>query len=553
MELREYWFIIRKWWWLLVACTLLAAGASFVVLRSIDPTYEASTLLMIGGSIELTDPTTGELQTSEKLAQTYAQLLKTRPIIQATMQTLGLAEEPEFVVSLVSNTQLLRLTVSDTLPARGAATANELANQLILQSPSAPEREERQYREFVQQQLTELQADIAALSNTIVERQENLSPEEQERLQGVLEARRTNYSALLSYLRSSSTNYIQVIEPAVIPTEPARPRVLTSTLLAAIVGLMIAAGVAFLIEYLDDSVKTQADIEQSLGLPALGTVYNIRSRDGIVPESIARVRPDASETEAYRIVDLNLRYSLPADAADRVFLVTSVGPGEGKSTTAANLAAVMAESGQKVILVDADMRRPTLHTAHGLYNERGLSSILVGEVADATSVIRETDLPTLSLLTAGPIPPNAAVLLASDRMKSLLAELAAAHDVLILDSPPIFAAADASILSGIVTGSILVAESGRTKALACAQAAEDLQRLGGRFLGVVLNRYDTPGGAYGSYGGYYGYGSYGYRHYGAAEEPPASRLRTAWKWLQHRARRVPWLSRDSSSIKPEEN
>lgn len=235
MEIREYWFIIRKWWWLLAACTVLAAGAAFVVSRSIDPTYEASTLLMIGGGIDTVNPTTGELQTSEKLAQTYAELLQTRPVVLATMNSLGLQEEPEVTVTIVRNTQLLRLTVSDTAPERAAATANELASQLILQSPSAPERDEQQYREFVQQQLDELQADIASLSQTILDRRDSISSDELDRLQQALNDRRANYSSLLSYTAASSTNYIRIIEAAEIPDEPSSPRILQNTLLAAIV------------------------------------------------------------------------------------------------------------------------------------------------------------------------------------------------------------------------------------------------------------------------------------------------------------------------------
>jgi capsular exopolysaccharide synthesis family protein len=545
LELREYWFIVRKWWWLLLACTLLGAGTAFVVSKSIDPTYEASTLLMIGGSIDVVNPTTGELLTSEKLAQTYAELLQTRPVVQTTMISLGLAEEPEITVSLVRNTQLLRLTVADTVPERAAATADELARQLIQQSPSAPERDEQQYREFVDEQLGQLQADISSLSQTILDRRDTLSSEELARLQQTLEDRRSNYSALLAYTRSSSTNFIRVIETAEIPEDPSSPKVLQNTLLAAIVGLMLAAGVAFLIEYLDDSVKSLADIETVLGLPSLGAVFDVQRKDGVEPATIARTHPDAGETEAYRILDLNLRYSLPADSPDRVFMITSVGPSEGKSTTASNLAAVMAGAGQRVILVDADLRRPTQHRFHDLFNEKGLSSLLVGEETDVEAVLRTTELPSLRLLTAGPIPPNAAVLLASERMKSLLKELAEISDTVIVDSPPLFAAADASVLAGFVSGSILVVEAGRTKAVACTQAAEDLQRLGSRFLGVVLNRHDAPRGSY--YGGYYGYGYYGGYKYGTGKAP-ASRWDSVRGWL---TRRLPGRrSHKSSAHRP---
>ena len=516
MELRQYWWVVRRWWWLLVLCTVLGAAGAFVISSRMDPTYEASTLIMVGGGLDLVNPTTGELQTSEKLAQTYAELVKTRPVLEQTMAALNLPREPQVTVMLVRNTQLLRLTVSDTNPARAQATADELARQLILQSPSAPGREDQAYRAFVQAQLTDLEMDIRELSQTIVDGRETLPDEELARLQQTLNVHRANYSALLGYLSSSSTNYLQVIEPAVLPRHASSPKVLQNTVLAAIVGLMIAGGAAFLIEYLDDSIKTQAEVEDVLGLPSLGSVFTMVRKNGTDPGAIAVETPDAMEVENYRIIEMNLRYSLPAYMEAQIFLVTSPGPTEGKSTTTANLAAVMAGAGKRVVVVDADLRRPTQHRFHGLRNEVGLSSLLVGEAKEPDTVLRPTKLEGLQVLTAGPIPPNPAVLLGSDRMKNLLAQLAERFDVVIIDSPPLFAAADASILAGIATGTILVAEAGKTKAVVVLQAAEDLKRVSKLFLGVILNFVGDP--RKGAYGGYYGYQYYSRYGYGAEEK-----------------------------------
>ena len=245
MELREYLHIALKWWWLFVLCTLLGGGAAFLVSSNMTPVYEASTLLMIGGGVDVVNPTTGELQTSEKLAQTYAELLKTRPVLEAVQAALGLPEKPEVQVALVRSTQLLRITASDTDPARAAATADALAEELILQSPSAPQRQEQQYRQFVDQQLSELQAEIDALTLAIEQARGAGLTDTASAYQEELNARRATYSSMLGFLSSSATNFIRVVEPAEVPEEPTTPKTMQNTLLAAVVGAILPAAQPF--------------------------------------------------------------------------------------------------------------------------------------------------------------------------------------------------------------------------------------------------------------------------------------------------------------------
>ncbi len=507
MELREYYAIFRKWWWLLALCAVLGAGAAYVVSVQMTPTYEASTLLMIGDTIDIVNPTTGEMQTSEKLAQTYAELIKTRPILDATVAALNLPDTPNVTVSLVRNTQLMRITVADSIPERAAATADELARQLIQQSPSDPQRQEQAYREFVRGQLSDLEQEIATLSQVIVAEKEKGDSETLAQLEQALNERRANYSALLSYVKGSSTNYISVIEAARIPDIPTKPKVMQNTLLAAIVGLMLAGGAAFLIEYLDDSVKSQADVEL-LGLPTLGVIAQVTT-NGTGPETVTMAHPKSPFSEAYRMLRTNLRYSVAAGDKRRVYLVTSVGPAEGKTTTAANLAVVMAQGGQRTILVDADLRRPRIHKVFDCANEVGLTSLLVGEVESLDEALRSTEVDGLRVLPCGAVPPNPAELLGSARMAHLLDELSAHADIVILDSPPILAVTDAGILAGMGTGTILVAEAGETRLEAFAQGAELVKKTGGNLLGIVLNRLHSKHGGY-YYYHYNYYSRYGY-------------------------------------------
>ncbi|HHX66393.1 MAG TPA: hypothetical protein GX702_16065 [Chloroflexi bacterium] len=357
IELREYWAIVQRWWWLLILCALPGGGGAYLVSRQMEPTYEASTLLMIGDSLDAVNPTTGELQTSEKLAQTYAELIKTRSILGAVQDALSLPDKPEVFVTILRGTQLVRVTAGDSHPQRAAAIANEVAEQLVQQSPSASQREEQAYREFVRLQLQDLEEEIAALTRAIAEARASGSAAEATRLQDELNLRRESYSSLLTYMRSSATNHIRVIEPAQVPESPVRPKVIQNSLPAAVLGLMLAGGVAFLIEYLDDSIRGPGDIEDRLGLAILGTIART-AESGASLMPISLTDPESVIAEAYRILYTNVRYSLPVGDGRRVYLVTSVAPSEGKTTTATNLAIAMARAGRRTILVDADMRRP---------------------------------------------------------------------------------------------------------------------------------------------------------------------------------------------------
>ena len=510
MELREYWGIARRWWWLLILSTLLAAGAAYLFSVNMTPTYEASTALIVGGGLDMVDPTTGQLQSSEKLAQTYAELIKMRPILEATMVSLGLPDLPTVSVSIARNTQIMRITAADSNPERAAATANELARQLILQSPSDPERAEQEYRRFVDEQLRQLEREIAALGAVLAETKDSANAEEVVRLQDELNARRATHSSYLGYVTGSSINSIQVKEPAVAPLLPTRPKVLQNTVLMAVVGFMLAAGAAFLIEYLDDSVKSQADVEQ-IGLPTLGAITQISSIGGS-PATVALSHPSSHSSEAYRILYTNLRYSVPSSTQKRIFLVTSAGPGEGKTTNACNLALTTANTGKRTILVDADLRHPAIHKVFGCSIKTGLSSFLIGE-ADLDEVLRPTEVSALKILPSGPITPNVAELFDSPRMDELLDQLSERADVIIIDSPPLLAVADASILASSATGTILVVEAGETQLGALAHAKDVIAKVDGRLLGVILNRMnakrdDYYGYSY-DYSGYYSAGSDG--------------------------------------------
>ena len=417
--------------------------------------------------------------------------------------------------------------MSDTDPVRAAATADALAEELILQSPSAPQRQEQQYRQFAEQQLTELQAEIDALAAAVEEARDAGLADTASAYPEEMNTRRATYSSLLGFLSSSATNYIRVVEPAAIPESPTAPKTMQNTLLAAVVGAMLAGGAAFLIEYLDTSIKGREDVEELLGLPVLGYVGALPGNgDGM--RALVTQDLTSPQAEGFRIPYTNLRYSILSGTERRVFMVTSPAPG-GQVRHHGQLAAVVALAGKRRSSMRTCAGRQ--HRILGHPTETG-SSLLIGEADGIEQLLQPTEVPGLYLLPCGTRPPNPAELLASPRMAEVLDELCDLADVVLLDSPPLLAVADPGILAALATGTIMVAEAGSTSIEACAQALDILERADAKPLGMVLNRVQAKGrGGYG-YGYGYGYGPYHYTYRYADDAATGNGHRRSGNWIE---------------------
>jgi succinoglycan biosynthesis transport protein ExoP len=517
MELREYLAVIRKWWWLIVLCTVLAAGASLMVSRSTPPTYQASTTLMVGQIIQDPNPNTQDMSTSERLAQTYAEMVRRQPILQATVEALDLgvgwkALREQVSVNLVRNTQLMEIQVTYTDPQRAVLTADEIARQLILQSPTKQDKEREAHHQFVTAQLADLQAKIAAGQAEVVELEESIATafnaEQMQNIRDQITALQTqvntwqaNYAPLLSFLQEGVTNYISVVEPATVPSAPIGPKTRTNVLLAAVVGVMLGAGFAFLIEYLDDTIKSPDDIIQALGLSPLGAISRIDGKS-YEDKLVAAIHPRSPISEAYRILRTNIQFSA-VDKPLGTLLVGSPNPIEGKSITLANLGVVMAQAGLSAILVDSDLRRPVLHKIFDLPNKEGLTTALLDGELNLDGRLQATQVENLKVLTSGPLPPNPSELLGSQKMKSLIEALKGKADVILFDSPPTLVVTDAAVLAGQVDGVLLVTEAGNTRREMAQRAKEDLLKVGANVLGAVLNKLSPRGAGYYYYYYYY--------------------------------------------------
>ncbi len=337
-------------------------------------------------------------------------------------------------------------------------------------------------------------------------------------LQRELESNKEMYNILLKRLKETNltggliSSNIRIIDKAEIPIKPVRPKIKLNILLSVVLGLLFGGGLSFFFEYLDNTVKTTDDIERYINLPLLGLIPAIKSKNGIVPESITNDAPKSTFSEAYRSIRTGVIFS-STDQQQRSLLVTSAEPREGKTVTACNLAISMAQAGNRVLLVDADMRKPRIHKVFGLDDSVGLSSLLVGQ-GELKQAVQESKIANLSVLPCGHIPPNPAELLGSAEMKQLLAKLEQEFDRVIIDSPPTIAVTDSTILSNLTHQSLLVVSSGRASRDVVVRCKQMLAGKQAKLLGVVLNNFDVKHGDY--YHSKYYY--YNYYYYGKDKE-----------------------------------
>jgi capsular exopolysaccharide synthesis family protein len=331
----------------------------------------------------------------------------------------------------------------------------------------------------------------------------------------------SNLEALNLTRAQNAPNVIQV-EPARAPTNPISPKPMQSAALYGAVGLLAMAGIAFLVEYLDDTIKTPDEVKEVLGLPVIGFVADMKSsRKNEKGENSVFVadQPRSPIAEAFRSLRTNLEF-FSIDHPLRVIEITSAGAEEGKTTIAANLAVILAKGNKKVLLLDADLRRPNVHNKLGVNNRYGLSDLIMGRM-DITEVIQVSDrIPNLSVITSGSLPPNPSELLASERMAKILKKLKAEFDIIVIDTPPAIVT-DSKILGTLIDGVIYVIRPGKTRTVAAQMPLEEFQRVGANIIGVVMNQIPQNREYY--YGGYYYYSaskdSNGkYYHYDSKDE-----------------------------------
>lgn len=493
LDLRRYLALLRENIWWLVAMTVLASAAAFVFSAfAMTPVYQASTSLLIDkapgtGSSEITD-----LQLSERKARTYAELITTQPVLDAVAAKVGVESSSlrdKISATWIDYTQIITINVADEDPEQAAAIANALADEFItyIMAIQASRYAESKTALSIQldalsQQIAQTEASLASLGDG------DGQTAERDRLTAQLsELRSSNTTVMQSYedvrmAESQTVSNIIQIEPAVPPTKPTSPNILRNTLLAGFLGAMATFGISLIRDTLSTTVETPEDVITRLHIPALGKIPHMTNEQ---PALITASHPFLPAAEAYRTLRTNIRYSNPENPPRRI-LITSPVPQDGKTTTAVNLAIAMAQGGQRVILIDGDLRRPDMHRILSLSNEDGLSDLLRQSQQPVENFFQQTSQDNLFALTAGAIPPNPAELLDSPRMADVIGQVSLLFDTIIIDAPPVLAVTDAITLARQVDGVILTVRSKQTEYGACHQALIQLKQVGANILGGVI-------------------------------------------------------------------
>lgn len=452
MELSRYIQVLRQRLWMVIACPIIAALAAGIVSFLLPPVYEAHVSLYIKPAqpISSTDPTTAAL-TSDQVLRTYADWMTQRPILDSVDTQLGLRLRYEDLLKKITatpqpNTLLLDVAVQDT----NATVARDIANQLV-----------------------------ADFIDTVKQTQASAT-------QGA---------------NAQPVDNLVITAPAVTPDKPVSPNKTLNVAIAFAAGLLLALGLAFLLDYLDQSIKGDDDLIERLGLIPIGHIAWVPVGKGKRSELVA-LDTQSPSSEAFKALRTGLLFST-IDQPLKGIVITSAEMGEGKSRTAANLAIALAQAGHKTLLIDADFRRPSQHRIFGKIRNIGLSNLIIQDATESEAITSVDAVPNMWLLPSGPPPPNPSELLGSARMLEVMAKLWHDFSYVIVDTPPVNAVTDAAILAASANATILVVEQGKTTFPALKHAKEMLERVKANTIGAVLNKVRASSGAYS-----YGYGNY---------------------------------------------
>ncbi|TVR70367.1 MAG: polysaccharide biosynthesis tyrosine autokinase [Sphaerobacteraceae bacterium] len=500
MTIPEILKALRQWWWILLLCPIIAAGTAYFVSSSMTPIYEAEATMLLEHNIGAgAGADLQSIQAAERRTQTFNQLVNTRSVLAPTIESLdldiSLGELRENVsVSHQRDTQLVSVAVQHEDPDTAALIANEITGQFSTYIREVQAEVSTVGRQGIVDALTEVDDQIAVTQERIdqLESLDGLGALGQtaelaqwQALLTQLEQSRESLQSIrdtLGVVEGGAGSQVFVVEPAVPSSGPVSPRIMLNTALATILGLLLGGGLIVGITILDDNVKTEEGVRELTDRPVIGLIPR-----GDLPEQFDYMHSGKSISgEIFRGLRTNLQFAM-IDRSIKSIVVTSAAPGEGKTTIAANLAIVLAQGGQRVILVDADMRRPRVHTLFNrVRNDRGLGNLLLQPKVALEDMLQRTAINNLLVLATGPLPPNPADLIGSLRMKAIVTLLEEEADIVVFDSPPV-AISDSLLLSSLTGGVIFVTLAGKLRKSELVQSMDSLTQTGAPILGVVLN------------------------------------------------------------------
>lgn len=500
LDLRLLLRIARRWMWLLILIPVAAGSLAFVSSSRQTPMYSSSALIRINPPANaLVD--LSALQLSQKLGETYRMLIVTEPVLQNVVDILDLSYSVNQLrnnvsATAVSDTQLVRITVTDPNADTSALIANTVASEFVryvseesrylIEGTLAGLADQANALESELIQTDEAIRRVSGMSDPVVQAELEALQAKRTQLQQQIISVQTQMQAVSVGMVASQTQ-VTVSELAKPPSQPYSPTPRTSLLLGGFVGALLAAGVIALLEFLDNSVKSDTSIPDLIGVPLLSSIREVPSLPAGGQQVVVISKPLSPAAETIRLLRANLDF-VGAGQPVRAIAVTSSGPGEGKSTVSANLAVASAQSGLRTLLVDADLRKPTQHQIFGIPNDLGLSLLLTQPDLPWEKHAVKVAVPNLQLLPSEPIPPNPADLLALGTFARLLDLVGQDVDLVIVDTPPVLAVSDPVLIARHTDGVLLLARANRTKLDALTRSAESVNQAGIRLLGVVLNQ-----------------------------------------------------------------
>jgi succinoglycan biosynthesis transport protein ExoP len=500
--LKDYLYPLLKWWWLVITVPIIAAGSAYLFARQLPFVYQSRTTLLIGRAIQDPNPSSTEFNMSYQLAREYADMAKREPVQNAVKETLGLSELPDY--DATARGIFLEISVIHTDPKFAQVVANVFGQQLINFSPVSMAQMSNEDQLFVQKQLKELMVSIEKTRDEITSKQARLlglesaleiakSEAEISALDAKLASLQEIYANLFASTREAAFNTLSVFDPASEPKLPIGPKVALIVLLAAFSGLVFALAAAYLIEFLDDTIKNTDEISRVTEIPLCGIIAEMH---GFKPTFVAD-NPRSPIADAFRSLRTNLEFS-SIDHPLKKLVISSAEASDGKSTIAMNLAIVMAQSDKSVILLDADLRSPSIHRYLGIPETPGLSEVFLDRVKIEEALVEWSGQPKIKVLPAGITPPNSPELLGSHKMDVILDKLSGMADYIIVDGPPGFVV-DAIVLAAKVDGVLLVINIGETRRGPIKSVIDQFKRIGANMVGIVLNRVARSSSYYGSY------------------------------------------------------
>lgn len=524
-DLRSYLDVLwrRKRLVLAVVAGTVALAVGLSLMQS--PRYRATTEILVDSSTpqQIFDPVTGNAVDPDRDIQNEIEFLASDTVTSAVGREL--AEPAPVSVSSRTDADIIQITATSGDPELAAQTANTYAEVYLRERRQQSVADYQESATVVQARLQELNNQVAAVNTQLdavtlelADPASGTSAEELEQRQARLEQRLASVEQQRTALQGTASQLeltaellregsASVTQAASVPSAPYTPQVLRNVALALMVGLILGVGLAFLREYLDDSVRTKEDVELASGQPVLALLPFVPEAEAAdQPYLVTAEDPQSPPAEAYRSLRTTIRF-IGVDRPVNVIVVTSSRAGEGKSTITANMAVTLARAGQRTLVIDGDLRKPRLHRFFGLDNRAGFTTALVdGPLDEALHEVPEFG--RLAIMPSGVVPTDPAELLASGRTDALFERLAPHFDVILVDSPPVLPVSDALVLSRIATAVVLVTSSHKTSKRDVHRSIELLGQVDAPVIGAVLNDV-SPEMAY-------GYGSYGY-----GEDDPA--------------------------------